>query len=157
MVQSVISRRWVLALPATLALARCAPPPKPPAVLTLKITGSADQNPDPSGKAQPLEVRIYQLGAVGTFERADVFALTEHEKETLGADDLGSEAFVITPGQTRTIKRELKPGTQAIGVVGLFRDIDHATWRADKPAASSGPTDLDLKIEKLSLSLAPSS
>ena len=155
--QPLIARRWLLAMPAALALARCAPPPKPPAVLTLKISGSNDQNPDPTGKAAPLEIRIYQLGAVGTFERADVFALTEHEKETLGADDLGSEAFVITPGQTRTITRELKSGPHAIGVVGLVRDIDHETWRADKPAAGSGPTDLDLKIEKLSLSLAPSS
>lgn len=153
----MIHRRWLLAAPAILAVARCAPPPKPPAILTLSIKGGADQNPDASGKPSPVEIRIYQLAATGTFNKADVFALTEHEKETLGQDDLASEPIVITPGQSTTVKRELKAGTQAIGIVALFRDIDHAKWRADAPAASSGPTDLTLTIAKLSVSLAPSS
>ena len=49
----MIRRRSLLPLLAALALAHCgAPPPKPPAVLTLTMIGSADQNPDAAGKAR---------------------------------------------------------------------------------------------------------
>jgi type VI secretion system VasD/TssJ family lipoprotein len=84
-----------------------------------------------------------------------VFALLDHEKETLGQDEIGSETLFVTPGESQTIIRPLKPGVQAIGVVALFRDIDAAKWRADAPAAANGPTKLVLKAEKLAVTLAP--
>jgi type VI secretion system protein VasD len=155
----MIRRRSLLpmlpALAAPLALLRCAPPPKPPAVLTLTMVGSADQNPDTANKPNPVAVRIYQLTATAKFERGDVFALTEHEQQTLGQDDAGSQEFVLSPGETQTKTFELKSGVQAIGVVVLYRDIDQAKWRADAPAADSGPTKLVLNVGKLAISLKP--
>lgn len=155
----MIHRRSLLSLlptlAAPLALMRCAPPPKPPPVLTLTMVGSADQNPDPSGKASPVAVRIYQLTATAKFERSDVFALTEHEQQTLGQDDAGSQEFVLSPGETQTKTFELKPGVQAIGIVVLYREIDQAQWRADAPAADSGPTKLLLNVGKLAITLKP--
>ncbi len=156
----MINRRSLLALLPTLAaplgLLRCAPPPKPPAVLTLTMIGSAAQNPDVSGKPSPVAVRIYQLTATAKFERGDVFALTEHEQQTLGQDDAGSQEFVLSPGETQTKTFELKTGVQAVGVVVLYRDIDKAQWRADAPVASSGPTKLVLNVGKLAITLQPS-
>ena len=152
----MISRRSLLPLfAASVVLARCAPPPKPPAVLTLTMVGSADQNPDLSGKPAPVAVRIYQLTATAKFERGDVFALTEHEQQTLGQDDAGSQEFVLSPGETQTKTFELKQGVQAVGVVVLYRDIDRAQWRADAPVATSGPTRLLLNVGKLAISLKP--
>jgi type VI secretion system protein VasD len=154
----MIRRRSLLWLPALLAplvLLQCAPPPKPPAVLTLTMIGSADQNPNLSGKPAPVAVRIYQLTATAKFERGDVFALTEHEQQTLGSDDAGSQEFVLSPGETQTKTFELKPMVQAIGIVVLYRDIDNAQWRADAPAAASGPTKLLLNVGKLAISLKP--
>ena len=149
------NRRSLLLLPAALVVARCAPPPKPPAVLTLVITGGADQNPDPTGKPAPVAVRIYQLTATAKFERSDWTSLTEHEKETLGQDDAGSEEVVVAPGGSQTKTIELKNGVQAVGVVVLYRDIDHAQWRAVSPVATSGPTKLALNIGKLAATLKP--
>jgi type VI secretion system protein VasD len=154
----MIRRRSLLLLPALaapLVLLQCAPPPKPPAVLTLTMIGSADQNPDLAGKPAPVAVRIYQLTATAKFERGDVFALTEHEQQTLGADDAGSQEFVLSPGETQTKTFELKPMVQAIGIVVLYRDIDNSQWRADAPAAASGPTKLLLNVGKLAISLKP--
>lgn len=148
-------RRSLLLLPAALLVARCGPAPKPPAVLTLAITGGADQNPDASGKPAPVAVRIYQLTATGKFERSDWTSLTEREQATLGADDAGSQEVVVSPGQSLTQTINLKNGVQAVGVVVLFRDIDHAKWRAVAPVASSGPTRLALTIGKLSVTLKP--
>ena len=143
-------------LPMLLTLAYCAPAPKPPAVLTLTMVGGADQNLDPSGKPEPVAVRVYQLTATAKFERNDVFALTEHEQETLGPDDAGSQEFVLSPGETQTRTFELKPGVQAVGVIVLYRDIDNAKWRADAGVATSGPTRLALNVGKLAITLRPS-
>jgi len=148
----MISRRLLLALPALLA-ARCSSPP-PPAVLTLTVIGGADQNPNASGQGATVAFRLFQLKSNAAFERADVFALTEREQQTLGTDGLGSEEFVIKPGETRTITRELKPGAQFIGTAVLFRDVDRARWRGIAPVAASGPSRHTLTITRLTAALA---
>jgi type VI secretion system protein VasD len=154
----MISRRAVFLLPAVLGLPLlvegCAGPAAP-AVLTLTVHAGADQNPDPMGHAAPVAVRLFQLTATGRFDQADVFALLAHEQQTLGTDVLGSEEFVITPGASRTITRTLQSGTQFLGVAVLFRDIDHAAWRATAPIAASGPSSLTLTISGLKATLAP--
>jgi len=151
----MISRRVLLPLVPALALAHCAPGPKPPGVVTLTMIGSADQNPSTSGSPSPVAVRIYQLTQTAKFERGDVFALTEHEKQTLGEDDAASQEFVLSPGETQTKTFELKTGVQAVGVVVLYRDIDNAKWRANAPVATSGPTRLTLNVGKLAITLKP--
>ena len=149
----MISRRHLLPLGPALMLAHCAPGPKPPAVLTITMIGSADQNPSPTGAASPVAVRLFQLTQTAKFERADVFALIEREQQTLGQDNAGSQEFVLSPGETLTKTFELKTGVQAIGVVALYRDIDRAQWRAVAPVATSGPTQLVLNVGKLAIAL----
>lgn len=150
------SRRELLIVPAALLLARCSPAPKPPAVLTLTMIGGADQNPDPGGTAAPIAVKVYQLTAIAKFTSSDWTALTENEQQTLGQDEAApSQQFVVAPGETQTQTFTLKTGVQNIGIVALFRDIDHAQWRAMAPAADSGPTKLTLNIAKLAITLQP--
>jgi type VI secretion system protein VasD len=148
---------WCTAALAALsaaALAGCgAPAPPPPPVLELTVTGGADQNPGPDGVPRPVAVHLYQLAATHTFASADVFALVEHEKATLGPDDLASSEFVLKPSEKQEMKQPLKTGTQAVGVVVWFYDIDHAQWRASAPVAASGPSKLVLQVAKLSVSL----
>jgi type VI secretion system protein VasD len=146
----------VLLLPAGLLLARCSPAPKPPAVLTLTMVGGADQNADPGGKAAPIAIKVYQLTATAKFQSSDWTALTEQETQTLGQDEAApSQQFVVAPGETQTQSFTLKMGVQNIGIVALYRDIDHAQWRAMAPAADSGPTKLTLTIAKLAVALQP--
>jgi len=149
-------RRKFMLLPAALLLARCAPKPKPPAVLTLTMVGGADQNPDPTGAAAPTAVKVYQLSATAKFSSSDWTALTEQEQATLGQEEAApSQQFVVAPGETQTQTITLKMGVTNIGIVALYRDIDHAQWRAMAPAADSGPTDLTLNIGKLAITLQP--
>jgi type VI secretion system protein VasD len=141
------TRRTTLA--SLLALGACAAPPPPPAVVTIEVEGGADQNPDPSGRPSPVALQVYLLNATAKFERGDVFALTERERDTLGADSAGSEQFVIAPGEKRTIVREPRAGVQAIGLVALFRDVDAgARWRVVLPIATSGPTKIKVRLER---------
>jgi type VI secretion system protein VasD len=127
--------------------------PPPPPTLELMATASADLNPGADKTPQPVAVHLYQLAATQKFSKADVFALTEHEQATLGADDLGSTDFVIKPSEKLLIKQDLKAGTQAVGALALFYDIDNAEWRASAPVAANGPSKLELRVEKLSVSL----
>lgn len=152
-----MNRRRLLLLMPALGLTYCGgpKPPPPPAVVTLTTIGSADQNPDASGQAAPVAVRIYQLTQTAKFERSDVFALTEHEQQTLGQDDVASQEVVLSPGETQTMTFEPKQGVQAIGVVVLYRDVDVAQWRADAPVADSGPTKLILNVGRLAITLKP--
>jgi type VI secretion system protein VasD len=152
----MITRRVLLGAVVLLA-SRCSsspPPPPPPPVLTLNVIGGSDQNPDSSGQAAPVAVRLFQLSDPAKFERSDVFALTEHEQQTLGPESHGSEEFVLRPGESRTLTRELKKGVQFVGIAVLFRDIDEAHWRVVSPVAASGPTKLTLKINGLNANLA---
>jgi type VI secretion system protein VasD len=153
-----LRRRALLIGPgAAVLLQACAappPPPPPPAILTLTVNAGKTQNPEASGQPAPVSVHLYQLTATGAFEGADVFALSEHEAATLGADLLQSEAFNFAPGETRVLKRTLKPGAQFLGVAVFFRDIDRAKWRAFAPLAPSGPTSLTLSTSALMVTLS---
>jgi type VI secretion system protein VasD len=142
---------------ATLTACGGSAPPPPPPVLELTLTGSAGQNPGADKAPRPVSIRLYQLAATQKFLNADVFALVDHEQATLGADELGSDQVVLKPAETREIEQTLKSGTQALGVVVLFHDIDNAQWRASAPVAASGKSKLMLNVENLSISLKPDS
>ncbi len=151
----MVRMRVALGLLAALAVQACGSSPPPPAVLELAMAGSADQNPNPSGRPTPVAVHLYHLASLAKFERADVFALIEREQATLGPDLLGSEEIVLAPAEKQEIKRELKPGVTALGVAVLYQDIDNAKWRASAPVAASGPTRLALSVGRLAATLAP--
>ena len=147
----------LLALPM-LALTSCGgPPPPPPAVLALTLIGGADQNPDPAGKPNSVAIHIYQLTAADRFGRADVFALLDKEKETLGDELAASQTVFLPPGGTVPIDAPLKPGVRFLGLVAAYRDIDHATWRVSAPVKPSGPSVLEGHSTGLVLSLGPPS
>ena len=129
------------------------PAPKPPPVLSLLITGGADQNPDAAGRASPVAVRVYQLSGTAKFEQTDVFALKDREALTLGTESQGSQEFLIAPGEKRTVSIALKPLVSAIGVAVMYRDIDHAAWRAARPANPHGQTKLSASVGRLTLAL----
>jgi type VI secretion system protein VasD len=146
---------WLAGVGVVGSLVSCASPPPPPPVLELSIIGSADQNPSAAGTPSPVAVHLFQLASTSQFDRADVFALIEREKATLGADELASDEFVLAPSEKKVVKQEMKAGTRTLGVVVLFRDIDNAQWRASAPVAASGPTALQLSVGKLAATLEP--
>ena len=136
-------------------LAGCAAQPPPPAVLTLTIEAGKDQNPDQAGQASPVAIHIYLLTSSARFERAEVFALLERERETLGDELSASETIVLAPGESKSVTRVLKPGVQAVGIAVVFREIDRASWRATAPVAASGPSAFRLRTEGVAVRLVP--
>lgn len=152
----MIARRSLLFLPGALAapalLEGCATPSGPRS-LDLTIKGGANQNPDPAGHPSPVGVRIYELRAIGRFDRANVFTLLAHERATLGSDLLHSDQVVISPGASLTIHRSLPKDARFLAAAVLFRDIGDADWRASARLAAAGPNKLTLRITGTSAAL----
>ena len=120
----------LMLIAAWFTLVACAA--KPPEDVTLKgsIEAVASVNPDSLGRPSPLQVKIFQLGAKDKFEAADYFALSDASEATLGADMLGVQAMMLTPGEHRPYEGEFDPGTRYIGVIAGYREIHQAQWRA---------------------------
>jgi type VI secretion system protein VasD len=148
-------RRQLLLLSAVSLAPSCAPPLKPPAVLNLTMVGGAGQNADPTGKAAPVAIKVYQLTSTAQFKHSDWTALTENEAATLNRHEAApSQQFVVAPGERQTQTLDLRNGVTAVGIIALYRDIDHAQWRASVPVADSGPTNLTLYIGTLAIRLS---
>ena len=132
---SAILLLLVAVVAALLGCASAPPPPspkadKPPPELRIEVIATPDANRDPAGRALPIVVRVYQLKVEGAFARADFFSLYDKESATLGGDLVAREEVTLVPGQRRLIVQPLNPTTTHLGVVGSFRDVDRATWRA---------------------------
>ena len=149
-------KRSILAL--LLALPACGskppPPPPPPPVLTLSLQAGGDQNPDAAGRANPVAVHLYLLTSPARFAAADIFSLLEKEKATLGDELSASETVLLTPGETVSLTRPVKPGVQLLGAAVGFRDIDHAAWRVSAAIKPNGPTVLVLRTAGVVASLS---
>ena len=114
-------------------LSACASGPPEDIVLKGSMQAVETVNPDGQGRPSPLVIKIYQLKAKDKFELADFFALFDQAEATLGADMLGVEDVMMTPGERRPYEGEVDPNTRFIGVVGAYRDINQAQWKAVVP------------------------
>lgn len=124
-------RGWPAGLILALVLAGCASPPKP---LITEVEGTikaaTNLNPSLSKRPSPLLVRLYELKTASAFNNADFVSLYQRDQTELGADLVAREEFVMNPGETRPIRRVAAPETRFIGVLGVYRDLDRARWRA---------------------------
>ena len=120
----------LLVIAAAFALVSCAS--KPPEDVQIKgsIEAVESVNPDSQGRPSPLQVKIFQLGARDKFEAADYFALADASEATLGADMLGVQAMMLSPGEHKPYEGEFDPATRFIGVIAGYREIHQAEWRA---------------------------
>ncbi len=98
-----------------------------PIKLEMYIVAYPDINPDGSGQASPLEVRVYQFESINKFERKDFFSLYQGADKPEGL--LEERDLILLPGASEKIETELRPRTRYIGVVAAYRDIDDAIWR----------------------------
>ncbi|TDM06847.1 MAG: type VI secretion system lipoprotein TssJ [Ideonella sp. MAG2] len=137
--------------------------------LTLQVQASMGVNPDASGKAYPIKVRVYELKDAQVFQEAEYFTLDEKDKTALGGDLLARDEFILRPGESRKIERKSQAATQFIGVLAGYRDLAQSTWRAvyrlpEAPEAAwfravipSNKSDISIELQAqgIVLSVAP--
>ena len=122
--------RIALLIACVSTLSACGSKPVKPTEAHAQLIVSGDANPDNSGRASPVVVRLFQLRNDGEFATADFFALYDKEKETLGASFISREEYVLAPGETRTLELAVNPDARFIGALAAYRDIRAAQWRA---------------------------
>jgi type VI secretion system protein VasD len=139
-------------------------PPPPETHLTLEVTASAQINPDPSGRASPVALSVLQLKTADAFMNADFFAASDPANAALATEVVGREEVTLKPGETRQLPVKVDAAAVYIGVIAAFRDIEHASWRAQMPLpvppkGASGPQDVTMviRVDALKLSIEPAS
>jgi type VI secretion system protein VasD len=119
---------------ALLALAIASAEADPAATsLELTIVGGPELNPNVQGRPSPVVVRIFQLGAEGAFQSADVGALFEHPEEALRDDLIAQAEFVLRPGDIQEQKLDLTPRVRALGIAAAFRELGQTVWHMTVP------------------------
>ena len=129
----MVSSRALIAGLGLLALALSACASKNPnerVETRTQLAAGTDLNPDSNARPSPVVVRIYQLRGDMEFLNSDFFALYSNEKTALGANLVTRDEFVVNPGERREVRFGLSNEARYVGVVGAFRDLTGAHWRA---------------------------
>ena len=116
--------------------------PEPPPVTAVpmarfELVAEAGVNPDINGTPKPVLMRLYELKAAASFERASFLDLMEKDEAALGGDFLRREEFLVAPGERRTIERKGNADVRAFGLFAAFRDLERSSWRTAIDAPGS--------------------
>jgi type VI secretion system protein VasD len=132
-----------IAIGCGLVIAACASTrsDEPPVRTKTYLQAEGDLNPDPSGRASPVVVRVFELKTDTEFAAADFYALYERERETLGSSLLSRQEYVLKPGEKNELWLPVPRDAAYIGVVAAFRDIRTAKWRTVARAPRKRVTD----------------
>ena len=134
------------------ALTACNFMPKKQA-FELRITSSADVNPDIESRPSPIVLHVLQLTDEVAFDQANYFELTRNDATALGADAISKTEVVLAPGDARELTLELSPLTAYLGFVAGYRDIDNAVWRVAQPV-KPGKTDwISINLARQSITI----
>jgi type VI secretion system protein VasD len=130
-----------------------APAPKPPkpSVVQANLQATASANPDLKKRASPLVVRVFELKSAAAFEAADFLSLYERDQATLTSEMVSREEFVLRPGETRPWSKTVAGEVRYIGVIGAFRDIEHARWKAIVPIQANTTNRIFIKADNIVL------
>lgn len=120
----------------------------------LKAVAAANVNPDVHKRPSPIVIRVYELKARTQFDALDFLSLSERDKDTLGADLLSREEFVMRPGETKAIVKKVSPEAQFIGITAGYRNLERAQWRAVSAIQGQSSTDFVIKVDALAVSIA---
>lgn len=122
---------------ASVALIACTPSPT---AVAANVTGSADMN-----GGLPAKATIFYLASTAKFNASDYAALAVNPQATLGADLLGTQDVLLSPGQTKQAGRSFEgEGPSAVGVVVGFRALSTAQWRTTTSIGSGRVNALSL-------------
>lgn len=122
---------WLAASVGASWIGGCAlPKPEVTTPLTVTIDADAEINTNEKGNPSPVVLRLYELTATETFERASFFELLDGDTAKLGTELVAKREFEIKPGETKVLTRDSPAATRHLGVIAGFREITAAEWRA---------------------------
>ena len=148
---NIFGRHLAATLAAAALLGACASKPPPPASVTGTVVASPQVNPSASRRPSPILVRVYELKSAAAFNGADFMSLYQRDQASLAADMLAKEEFTLSPGESKAFAKTLAPDTRFLGVVGAYRDLEHAKWRSVVPIQPSQPHKVMVRAGELAV------
>jgi type VI secretion system protein VasD len=149
-----LNGRFFTAIAIALLLTGCLGGVKapPPTHINAEIRASDDVNPDDSGRASPIVVRIYGLKSVGTFNSSDFYTLYNDEGQ-LGSDLVIREEVLIRPGGQKIFAREMAPEVQYLGIVAAYRQLTKSVWKESIPVPGGRTTNFSIDLNQNSIAI----
>jgi len=147
----IFGRHLLASLAAAAVLGACASKPPPPASVAGTIQASPQVNPSASRRPSPILVRVYELKSAAAFNGADFMSLYQRDQASLAADMLAKEEFTLSPGESKTFAKTLAADTRFLGVVGAYRDLEHAKWRSVVPITPNQPQKVTITAGELAI------
>jgi type VI secretion system protein VasD len=128
----------VVALGGCAATAKSMPTPY---VVSIRVD-DGDVNPNGSGRAAPILVKVFELRSSANFESADYFSLQDRDRETLAMELVNTDQAMMRGGEERSFKREAGLDSRSIGVIAGYRRLESARWRVVLPLKEPKQTNL---------------
>lgn len=95
-------------------------------------------NPDAQQQASPVFLRLYELNDPKAFETADFIDLYDGDEAALGKSLIAKQQLErFVPGQGRTEKVVLKPGTRYVGLYAEFLQYQDAHYKVVLPVTEN--------------------
>jgi len=117
------------------------------------IEASPRLNPSINQRPSPLLMRVYELRTPAAFSNADFMALYQSDQAALATDMVAREEFMLQPGENRAVRKTLAADTRYIGVLGIYRNLEKATWRAVVPVQVGKAQTLTVKAGELAVTV----
>jgi type VI secretion system protein VasD len=112
---------------------------------------SDDINPDQTGRASPVVVKVFELSSRTIFDTQDFFTLYETPEDILGPDLLKKDELELQPEEKKEYKMVLNKNTRYVGFVVAYRNIDSSRWRAVVEVEPTGYGNVTMNIERLAI------
>lgn len=129
----------VAAVMAVFALVSCGPTSTS---VASNVVASADLN-----GGLPAKATIFYLTGTSKFNVADYASLSTNPQAALGADLLGTQSVLLSPGDTKTAARSFDgEGPAAVGVIVGFKAITSSQWRTSTPISGGKANALTVSV-----------
>jgi type VI secretion system protein VasD len=110
--------------------------------LQVDFVVDADINPDESGKASPLFIRMYELATPKMMARADFIEIYERDKEALGEDMVAVHKLKrFKPGESRSEHYVLNKKANYVAFYAEFLKFKGAKYKVIIPVVASNLID----------------
>jgi type VI secretion system protein VasD len=106
--------------------------------LKIQFLVEADINPDETGLASPLFIRMYELKAEKIMKKADFIDIFEGDKEVLGADLVDMHKLKpFKPGESRSELFVLNKNTRFVGLYAEFLEFKESKFKLVIPVVTN--------------------
>ena len=106
--------------------------------LKIEFRMEADINPDETGLASPLFIRMYELKAEKIIKKSDFIDIFERDREVLGADLVDMHKLKpFKPGEDRSEQFVLNQKTKYVGLYAEFLDFKESKYKLIIPVVTN--------------------